>query len=47
MAVSLRNTDLDFVVRTFARALLWTLAGFGGVVLVLLAMLVWSGILGW
>ena len=47
MAVSLRNTDLDLVVRTFARALLWTLAGFGAVLSMLLAMLVWSGILGW
>jgi len=47
MTVSLRDTDLDLVLRTFARALLWTLAGFGAVVLMLLLVLGWSGILAW
>jgi hypothetical protein len=47
MAASHKGTDFGLVVRTFARALLWTLAAFGTILLVLLAMLVWSGILGW
>ena len=47
MTVSLRDKDFDLVLRTFARALLWTLAGFGAVVLMLLLVLGWSGILAW
>lgn len=47
MIANSRDADWDFVLRGFARALLWTLAGFGAVVLMLLAVLAWSGILGW
>ena len=47
MAASSRNMNFDLVLRNFARALLWTLAGFGAVVLMLLLVLGWSGILAW
>lgn len=47
MVASFKGTHVDLIVRTCAQTLLWTLAAFGAVVLVLFAMLVWSGILGW
>ena len=47
MAASFKGTDFELVVRNFARALLWTLAAFGAVFLTFVAMLAWSGILGW
>ena len=47
MIVSSKDIGLDLVLRSFMRALLWTLAGFGAVALMLLAVLAWSGILVW
>ena len=47
MIASSRDAVWDLVLRSFIRALLWTLAGFGAVALMLLAILALSGILGW
>ncbi len=47
MIASLTDADFDPVLRSLARALLWTLAGFGTAALMLIAVLAWSGILSW
>jgi len=47
MIVSSKDAGLDLVLRSFVRALLWTLTGFGAAAMMLLAVLLWSGILVW
>ena len=47
MIASLKDAEFDPVLRSLARALLWTLAGFGAAALMLIAILAWSGILSW
>ncbi len=47
MIANSRDAVWDLVMRSFARALLWTLTGFGAVALLLIAVLAWSGILAW